>query len=86
VSLLEPGPRAGGVLFQPPYHPLQVSQERIVCRGRLELALLDSTEHERGVMPAGLPQLGVKPAEQLDSLMAPGPVQVVSDRAKSLSC
>ena len=74
-----PVPRAGSaqVVIESSLDPVQVRQESLVLRQRLEPLLGDEPQHEHRVVVGRLPEVPVEAAEQTDGLVIPGPAQVV---------
>jgi hypothetical protein len=56
---------------------LHVRQKGIIFRGGLQNGLLNAPEYQDGITIASLPQVTVKPAEQVDFRVVPTPPQIV---------
>ena len=56
---------------------IQLGQERIVFSRGLQLRLVDSPQHQHGVMPGGFPEVGIQAAEKFNGVVVPSPSQVV---------
>jgi len=60
-------------------HGAEGVDEGAIGGGAVELLLTYGAEHDDRVVPAGLPEVTVKPAKKIDGLVVPGPPEVVSD-------
>jgi hypothetical protein len=64
-----------------------VGHESIILGHLLQPFLPNRAQHQHWVVPGGLPQIAIEPAEQLDRLVVPGPPQIVGQIPEPLqSC
>jgi len=77
VVFLIPGALALHIAVEPLSDPLQMGQEPVVLGCLLQPLLLDSSQHQYGVVAGLFPELAVQPTEEIYSLQVPAPPEVV---------
>ena len=58
-------------------------QEGFVPGRRLQLGLIDGTQHADGIVAGRFPEVAIQAAKQFNRVVIPGPTQVVRQLAKS---